>query len=190
MVTITMILVLLMTQGAIGSTVSAGQQKPTSASRIADTMQRNISFAGKQFVELADAMPADKYSYAPSDGEFYGARTFGQQVLHVANANFEISDAVLGNKPRTGANKLETKAELVAYLKASFEALERAAASLTAENATEQVTNPFGGGEAPYGGTPDRVGMLVMATAHSRDHYGQLALYLRMNGIVPPASRK
>src|SRR5439155_7462950 len=103
---------------------------------------------------------------------------------------YELAGAVMGKKFTPDPKRATTKAELVPYLKSSFEELENAAASLTAQNATDVVENPFGGGEAPYGGTPDRLGMIIMAATHDRDHYGQLALYLRMNEIVPPASRK
>jgi hypothetical protein len=154
-------------------------------------VQRNVAFIAKEFVELVEAMPDDKFTFAPTaDGDFKGTRTFGQQVLHVANANFELAGAVMGKKFSPDPNRATTKAELVPYLKSSFEELQNAAASLTAQNATDQVENPFGGGEAPYGGTPDRLGMIIMAATHDRDHYGQLALYLRMNQIIPPASRK
>ena len=153
-------------------------------------VQRNVAFIAKEFVELAEAMPDDKYAYAPTSEGFQGTRTFAQQVLHVANANFELASAVMGKKFTPDPKKPSTKAELVPLLKSSFEELQNAAASLTAQNATEVVVNPFGGGDAPYGGTPDRLGMVIMAASHARDHYGQLALYLRMNQIVPPASRK
>ncbi len=156
-----------------------------------NTVELNISFAAKEFVEVADAMPESRYSFAPTTGEFKGVRNFGEQVTHVADANIAFAHAVLNNKkaPPDAFKKPTSKADIVAYVRDSFDLLQKAAASLTAQNATERIINPFGGDKAPYGGKPDRIGILMLAAAHSRDHYGQLAVYLRMSNIIPPASR-
>jgi len=158
----------------------AAAAAPT-APGIAATVQQNIRGIAKEFISVADAMPEAKFSFAPTAGEFKGVRTFGEQVAHVGDANFALANAVL--KTKAPSEKPKTKAENMAYIKDSFDALDKAAATLTAENATEPMDSPFGGKSNP-------LGLLFGAATHSRDHYGQLIEYLRMNGIVPPPSRR
>src|SRR5207244_11609876 len=93
-----------------------------------------------QIVSAADAMPADKYGFAPTDGEFKGVRTFGQQVKHLAATNHILAAAALGEEPPTGAGDemgpetVRTKAEILDYLNASFEHLARAIAAIGDKN--------------------------------------------------------
>lgn len=142
----------------------------------------------QDLIPLAEAMPADKYDFAPTVGEFKGVRTFAQQISHTAAAIYTFSAAVLEEKlPKEleageyGPATLKTKEDLVAYLKGAFAYAHRAMAKLTAENLGDDV-------QAWWGKAP-RMFMADGAIWHSYDHYGQLVVYLRMNGIVPPASR-
>ncbi len=142
-------------------------------------------------VSAADAMPADKYGFAPTDGEFKGVRTFGQQVKHLAAANHMLAAAALGEEPPTGAGDemgpetVRTKAEILDYLNGSFEHLARAIDAIGSKNATVKSSpiSPLKGTEAT------RLALTVEAMIHAFDHYGQMVEYLRMNGVVPPASR-
>jgi uncharacterized damage-inducible protein DinB len=142
-------------------------------------------------VSTADAMPADKYGFAPSDGDFKGVRTFGQQVKHLAAANHILAAAALGEEPpagagdETGPETVRTKAEILDYLKASFEHLARAIEAIGDKNAIVKSSpiSPLKGTEAT------RIALTVEAMIHAFDHYGQMVEYLRMNGVVPPASR-
>jgi uncharacterized damage-inducible protein DinB len=142
-------------------------------------------------VSATDAMPADKYGFAPTDGEFKGVRTFGQQVKHLAAANHILAAAALGEDPPTGAGDemgpetVRTKAEILDYLNGSFEHLSRAIESIGDKNATVKSSpiSPLRGTEAT------RLALTVEAMIHAFDHYGQMVEYLRMNGVVPPASR-
>ena len=161
----------------------------------AKSLDFTLSSLEKEMVPLAEAMPADKYDFAPgpelfkagSTANYKGVRTFAQTIAHVAQANFFFAVGVQGlRKPddammaRMGAiAKLTQKAELVQALKDSFAACHKAIATLTPENAWEQA-----------GRNPDntRAEQAIYTVAHARDHYGQLVEYLRMNGIVPPAS--
>jgi uncharacterized damage-inducible protein DinB len=136
----------------------------------------------KEFVDAADAMPADKFDYAPTMGEFKGVRSFGSEVKHVAGANYYFFGKwnVPNTKNPDDIDKLAGKAAIIQALRDSF-AYERAALNMiTAANAFEQMGT---GGDT-------RAGMATHALAHMMDHYGQMVEYLRMNGIVPPASRK
>jgi hypothetical protein len=151
-----------------------------------------ISNCEKDLVSIADAMPEAKYSFAPTAGEFTGARTFAEQIKHLSANNYRMAARMLGQKPtpdqeaETGPESVRSKAEILEYLKGSFAALHRSAATVTAENAVVPVlTERFGTNKQNT-----RVQFAVDAVAHSYDHYGQIVEYLRMNGIIPPASRK
>ncbi|WP_260177601.1 DinB family protein [Tunturibacter empetritectus] len=144
----------------------------------------------KQFVPLAEAMPAEKYDFAPSaaifvagqGSEYTKVSTFRQMVLHVASANYYYGSMVGGMKPDVDVKALadiKNKDAAVAAVKASFVFAHKAVATLTAQNAFESVK-----------GTNTRASLAGGLVAHASDHYGQLVEYLRMNGIVPPASRK
>lgn len=144
----------------------------------------------KLLVPAAEAMPEEKYSFAPTNGEFDGVRTFAEEVKHLAASNYQLGALALGEKPphgergETAPEKVKTKAEIVEYLKGSFAYLHEVAGKITVKSATEQI-------ELPAGHEKDtRVGMLIDALAHSQNHYGQMVEYLRMNGILPPESRK
>ena len=144
-----------------------------------------------QIVPAADAMPAVKYGFVPTDGEFKGVRTFGQQVKHLAATNDILAAAALGEEPPNGAGDemgpetVRTKAEILDYLKGSFEHLARAIEAIGDKNATVK-SSPI----SPLKGTETtRLALTVEAMIHAFNHYGQMVEYLRMNGIVPPASR-
>ena len=153
---------------------------------MADTVAQWFSMIERQFVSLADAMPGDKYGFAPTNGEFKGVRTFGEQVKHVACANFGFFNEVEHKEPPAGCetggpSPAKSKAELMRYLRDSFAYAGDVLRRLTPANALDPV-------EGPYGGKTTRLGISTLAIWHATDHYGQLVVYLRMNGIVPPAS--
>ena len=141
-----------------------------------------LSIMEQQFVSAAEAMPEDKYNFVPTQGEFKGVRTFGQQVKHVAESNYyffggpDYTDAQ-AKAMSDSIEKLTTKADIVKALKDSFTMAHAYVDTITPENAFVQTAH----------GT--RAGMASFGIAHVMDHYGQLVVYLRMNGIVPPASR-
>jgi hypothetical protein len=141
-------------------------------------------------VSAAEAMPAEKYSYAPSKGEFAGVRTYAQQVKHLAANNYRMAAYILGQTPsrdqqsEAGPDAVQSKTQIVDYTKGSFAVLHRAVATIDQENMLEPM--------AAYP-SPDQKTRLQLAedvVAHSYNHYGQMVEYLRMNGIIPPASRK
>lgn len=142
----------------------------------------------RELVPLAEAMPAEKYGFAPTQGEFAGVRTFAQQVSHVAVVMNMVSAAVLKEKipdagpGENGPASLKTKQEIVAYLKEAIAYGHKAMKSVTAENIMENVPSAFGSRPAP------RLAMANVAVWHSYDHYGQMVVYARMNGVIPPAS--
>jgi hypothetical protein len=149
-----------------------------------------IRTAEREAVGLAEAMPEEKYSFAPTSGlfaggqstEFKGVRTFAQQVAHVASSNYEYLQAMGFEKDKDFAaiEKLTTKAEALQALKESFAAAEKAAATITPQNAFE--------GLGPKK-TATRASLAAAIAWHTMDHYGQMVVYARMNGVVPPQSR-
>lgn len=164
-----------------------------SQSVISKVLEQNLKSIENELVPLVEAMPADKFDFAPSpsQGEFKGVRTFKQQASHIAAVIYEVSASVLGEKNpseagenENGPASLKTKEDAVKYLKDSFAYAHRAIASITDKNATEMVKSAFGNRQVP------RLYMAEVPAWHSFDHYGQMVVYARMNGIVPPASRR
>jgi uncharacterized damage-inducible protein DinB len=143
-----------------------------------------------EMMGAVNAMPADKYSFAPSEAIFKadqgvkydGVRTFGQMVAHVAQANYYFYSTLGGAKPDVdmkAVGNLISKEDTVKALAASFAYGHKQIAALTAANAFASVKDD-----------QTKASMVAFGIAHGFDHYGQLVEYLRMNGIVPPASQK
>jgi uncharacterized damage-inducible protein DinB len=162
--------------------------QPTGPATVSAITESEIRILENDIIPAAEAMPEDKYNFAPTTGEFKGVRTFAEQVKHVATTNFSFWSSVLGEKPpvdvsnENGPASIKTKADIVKYLKDSFAVGHRAAKSLTADNMGERVESEFG--KRP------RLFLTTFTVAHAFDHYGQMVEYLRLNGIIPPASRQ
>lgn len=178
--------------GMIGLTLAAAGQmpKPKEERRsVTMVMDHTVTNLESEFVPAAEAMPEDKYGFAPTGGEFKGGRSFAQQIKHVAAVNYELGAAILEQKPpvdtgdESGPASLTTKDDILRFLKDSFEYVHKAIATINDENFEKTVRSPFGEGSV------SRLGLAAMVASHGYDHYGQMAVYLRMNGIVPPASR-
>ena len=171
--------------GALASPLAMQAQMSTPAGAMAapaDILNKQLAGQEKEFVDAADAMPEDKYNYAPTSGEFKGVRTFAEQVKHVAESHYYyFGKWGLPNGKNSGdIMKLSSKAEIMQALRDSFAYEHAAFATITPANAFVQV--------GPHNDT--RMGLAIGALAHMMDHYGQMVEYLRMNGVVPPASRK
>jgi uncharacterized damage-inducible protein DinB len=171
--------------------VDARETASLDAQREKQALQVLAKLAEKVIVSAADAMPADKYGFTPTDGEFKDVRTFGQQVKHLAATNHILAAAALGEEPPTGAGDemgpetVRTKAEILDYLNASFEHLAKAIEAIGQKNTPVKASpiSPLKSVEVT------RLALVVESIVHAFDHYGQMVEYLRMNGIVPPASR-
>ena len=165
----------------------AQTQPPTT---LASMVDHEISAAEKQVVEAAEAMPEDKFNFTPESltipgDDYKGVRSFAVQVKHIASSNYFLWSPITGDavpaaiKDGNGPADMKTKSEIVQFLKDSFALGHKAAATLTPEN----MLQPYAAGK---GARLDRV---EFGVAHAYNHYGQMVEYLRMNGIVPPASR-
>ena len=149
-----------------------------------------------QFRSAAEAMPETQWNYRPAPGLFknetpeFGPaelRTFAEQVKHVACANFAFAAELDGAKPpdacdKGGPNPARTRAELLNYLRESFSILKKSLTTINARNMYDPI-------DGPYAGPNTRLGLGIVCVWHVADHYGQVVVYLRENGIVPPASR-
>lgn len=163
----------------------------TAGTNMSDALIFWIGNAEHEIVPAAEAMPEEKYGFAPTAGEFTGARSFAQQVKHLAANNYRMAARIRGQaatpdqEAETGPDDVKTKSQIVDYVKGSFVALKEAAATITAENALAPVFADRVGSSRQN----TRIQFAIDAVGHSYDHYGQMVEYLRMNGIVPPASR-
>ncbi len=170
--------------------VSASVARAEPAGSIArQVLDEWISNTETHVVLAADALPEDRFSFAPSVGEFHGVRTFAEQVKHLAANNYMAGAHILGEKPPHGERderapeSVRTKAEIIEYVRGLFAYLHKAAATVNADT----LVLPIPGATGTWQKT--RLGWIVDAIAHSFDHYGQMVEYLRMNGVVPPDSR-
>jgi hypothetical protein len=174
-----------------GTAALAQTNQPSARLASSQVIDYWVTLEEKRLVEVADAMPADKYPFAPTNGEFNSVRTFAQQLKHTAADNYMLGAAILGEKPpadvgdETGPDSLRTKPDVIRYLKDSFAYLHKAVAKIGDLNMPIE-SPPIS--PMPKG-TATRLGLAVEVLMHTFDHYGQLVEYLRMNGIVPPASR-
>jgi len=180
-------LVVLLTLAATAAFAQAAATAPRPT--VSELEDRFAGLAEKKLVAAADAMPAEKYSFAPTAGEFRGVRSFGEMVKHVAASNYGMAAAILREKPpiklETDADldAFQTKAEIMGFLRGSFVYLHNAFRTVNESNVTELIQSPDS--EKPL----SRLEVADRAIWHCNDHYGQMVEYLRMNGIVPPASR-
>jgi len=188
--------VLISTATALGqptntaAPASVPQAQPSPPPTIASAVDSEISNIERQIIDVAEAMPEDKYNFSPESlnipgSDFKGVRTFAVQVKHVAASNYFMWSHLTGDKlpeglkDGNGPENLKTKAEIIKFLQDSFALGHKAAATLTTENVLQTAD----------GSKSSRLHLATFGVAHAFDHYGQMVEYLRMNGIVPPASR-
>src|ERR1700722_15414295 len=155
-----------------------------------DSIGNILHYTADQFLSAAEAMPAEKYDYIPnvSGGNFVGTRSFAEQVKHVACANYAFFNEIEGKTPpelceKGGPSKAKTKAELLQYLRDSFDYSNRVLPTITTQNALDRATGR-------YAAPNTKLGLATVAVWHIADHYGQIVEYLRMNGVVPPATQQ
>ena len=178
-------------EDAAAASTPQGQPSQMPSPTVASVVDREISAIEKQVVEVAEAMPEDNFNFSPESlnipgADYKGVRTFAVQVKHVASSNYFIWSPLTGDKvpenikDGNGPADLKSKADIIKFLKDSFALGHKAAATLTAENMLQ----------TPGKSKSTRLHLATFGVAHAYDHYGQMVEYLRMNGIVPPASRE
>jgi len=147
---------------------------------LAGDLQADWGGQAEQIIGIADAMPAANWDYKPTDPQ----QTFGERVLHVAQVNMMLLGMLGSSVPAPEINMQATsKDDVMAALRQSFEYGGRVVASFSQDQLLEAVN-------ARFMGQSTRARVIAFSFAHNQDIYGQLVVYLRLNGIVPPASRR
>ena len=140
-----------------------------------------LDHAARQITQLADAVPADKYSWRPA----VGVRSMSEVIMHIAIANYFLAGQAAGTKPSVELSKLgkepekslTAKDEVVKFLKGSFEDVR--AAAKTADRTRKLKL---------FGKEVTVDAVLLRTLVHNHEHMGQLIAYARMNGVTPPWS--
>lgn len=168
-----------------GQAATPAKPAPGTVLQPSQELDKILSGIEKEFVPLAEAMPEDKFDFSPAavGGDFKGVRTFAGQLKHVTEANvYFFSDPPMTpaefKSKQEAIEKLTSRADVLQALKDSFKEAHAFMAATTPDNAWKAL---------PSGRS--RAGLAAYGMQHMMDHYGQLVVYLRMNGMVPPASR-
>jgi DinB superfamily len=148
---------------------------------LADAFRANESRYSKNLVAAADEMPGDKYGYKPTPAQM----SFGQIVAHLAEGNDFFCGALSGTKApeRSKVSPTDSKDVLLGRLKETFAFCDQAVANLDDSKISEQL--PFFGGR-----TTTRAAMEMTTATDWADHYSQSAIYLLLNGLLPPTAQK
>jgi uncharacterized damage-inducible protein DinB len=144
----------------------------------------NITFASTQVTQLAQAIPADKYSWSPQAG----VRSVAEVCVHIIAANYMFASKLGATVPadvkmESLEKDLKTKEVIAAEFKRSFDLLITAVKTTKDETLTNKI-------EVPFPGEYTRMSAILISIGHSNEHLGQLIAYARMNGITPPWSEK
>lgn len=147
---------------------------------VATAFHENAMEAAKNLVAAAEDFPGDKYGFKPTPAQM----SFGDVVAHQSQGNDFLCGAIGGMKApaRTKVAPTDGKAALVARLKETFAFCHQALVSLTDSNLTESL--PFFGGSKV-----SRAAMMTATTADFADHYSRMAIYMRLNGLLPPTAK-
>jgi DNA replication initiation complex subunit (GINS family) len=147
---------------------------------VSNAVRKIMERRAKIMIAAAEAMPADKYGFRPTPEQM----TFGHLVVHTAGANNFLCSSIAGTAASADEKLIETdsKEKLVAALRASFDYCAQALAKIDDSKLADQV--PFFGGDMI-----SRAGAMIALTDVAYDHYSMAAMYLRLNGLVPPSAQ-
>jgi hypothetical protein len=166
---------------AIAQQPAAPQASAPEANPVSNTVRKILERESRIMVAAADEMPADKFNFRPTPAQI----TFGHLVMHMAGSNSALCAAISGT-PAPAQEKLDEadpKDKLVAALKSSFDYCTQALSKMDDSNLGEQVKS-FGGR------TISRAGAMIALTNDFYDHYSAAAMYLRLNGLLPPTAQQ
>jgi uncharacterized damage-inducible protein DinB len=161
---------------AVPSLLSAQAPAPSLSKELAATFQRSAT----EILDIAEVMPADKYGYKPTPE----ISSFGDQLVHVAGITQRFIDAAKGTKTEVAHHGTMAKPEVISLLKKTFQTAQEMITPLTDAQLLEPVKFPFGDR------TVTRATFWQGPLYQIRNHHGQLVVYLRMNGIVPPTTAR
>ena len=165
------------------TTICVGQESLTSA------IERQFSKIERDILTTAEAMPEEKFNFTPEslklkNTALKGVRTFAGQIMHLATDNILIWSAITGDSVRAdiedvnGPKTITSKKDVIEYLKTSFEIGRKAISTVTSQNAMDMIQ--FRWRKLP------RLDLAFYALTHANEHYGQMAVYIRLCGIIPP----
>jgi hypothetical protein len=163
-----------------------GADASPSAQQIFD---KQLTATEREVMAVVETMPASKFGFVPTKGEFTYTRTFGVQARHIAFCLHEVATALLAepmipHADQEGPGNLTSKEDIVKYVKDAFAHAHRAIGTLTDENLLERIRDPY-----IEKLKTTRLDATTIFLSHTWDHYGQMVEYLRMNGLVPPGHR-
>ena len=168
-----------------------GQTKPVLPETVTKEFAKANAGIETAVISLAEAMPEDKYSFVPTNGQYKGVRSFAQLVKHVAVDNYVDAAALLREKPpidvgahENGPDAIKSKAQILQFVRDSFAYMQKAIRTVNQDNLMEPIQFPAGASA-----TIPRLRIVDAAMAHPWDIYGQMIEYLRMTGIDPQAKR-
>ena len=181
----------LLTTLLISALALAGTSFGQSPVAFSKAIERQFNKIESDIVTTAEAMPDSTFYFTPEslqikNSNFKEVRTFAGQIMHLATDNILIWSAITGDSVRAditdvnGPKTIQTKAAVIEYLKSSFAVGRKAIAMLTEKNAMDII-------DFRYRKLP-RLDLAFYALTHANEHYGQMAVYLRMCGIIPPAT--
>ncbi len=165
--------------------VCSGQQP----AKFSIAVERLFNKIENDILTSAQAMPEDRFYFTPENlqiknSNFKGVRTFAGQIMHLATDNILIWSAITGDSVRNdiqdvnGPASIKTKNDVIKYLKSSFDEGHKAVSMLTEKNAMDMIE--FRGRKLP------KLDLAFYGLTHANEHYGQMVVYLRMCGIIPP----
>jgi uncharacterized damage-inducible protein DinB len=157
-------------------------QSPASASGSAADLVEAWNYVGGKLTDMAEDFPEDKYDYRPTPE----VRSFGEHLLHIAEANHFFIRSARGEEggEEHASNEQKSKADIAAVLKQSFAEVAAAIEQAGDAGMGKSLKHPFAEG------TISQHGLWLMAVENAGEHYGSLVVYYRLNGIVPPVSRR
>lgn len=163
-----------------GANASAQEQAAGPvANPVSTTVKAQLARYAKNMVAAAESMPAEKYSYKPTPE----MNTFAHLTMHIAQSNYFLCSKISGQPaPEMKLADTDAKDKLVAALKASFEFCSSVLASVDDSKLSDPMVL-FGGRQT------SRAGALITLSDDWYDHYGAQAVYLRLNGILPPTAQ-
>ncbi len=156
------------------------QQDASSQNPVTDTVRNLMQRQSKNLTAAAEEMPADKYSYKPTPQQM----SFAKLVSHIVESNDLLCARISGNpEPQEKVAETDSKDKLVDALKKSFDFCSSALANTKDAQLSETVTL-WGGRKAA------KAAAVIGLTNDWADHYGAAAMYLRLNGKLPPTAQR
>lgn len=165
----------------VAAAVLPGLAAAQQSNPVAEAFRQSAARSGKNLIAAFEEVPADKYGYKPTPAQM----SFGAIAVHLAEGNDYLCGTIGGEKAptRSKVTATESKDVLVARLKETFQFCDTALAKLDDSKLSEEL--PFFGGRKWT-----RAAIMTLTTGDWADHYSQMSVYLRLNGLLPPTAKQ